>query len=80
MAVHQLPGIDLLTRKGDRSMKRIVVLLMALMLMSSSLAEGVLVTCFSRAGENYNAGVIEEGNTAKLARVIAEQAGAELFN
>ena len=60
-------------------MKKIVVLLMALMLMSSSLAEGVLVTYFSHAGENYNVGVIEEGNTAKLAKVIAAQAGAELF-
>lgn len=60
-------------------MKKIVVLLMALMLMSSSLAEGILVTYFSHAGENYNVGVIEEGNTAKLAKVIAEQTGAELF-
>ncbi len=60
-------------------MKKIVVLLMALMLMSSSLAESILVTYFSHAGENYNVGVIEEGNTAKLAKVIAEQTGAELF-
>ena len=60
-------------------MKRIVVLLLALMLMSSSLAEGILVTYFSHAGENYNVGVIEEGNTAKLAKVIAEQTGADLF-
>lgn len=79
MALHQLPGIDLLTRKGNRSMKRIAILLFALMLMSGSLAEGVLVTYFSHAGENYNVGVIEEGNTAKLAKVIAEQTGAELF-
>ena len=61
-------------------MKRVVVLLMALMLTSSSLAESILVTYFSHAGENYNVGVIEEGNTAKLAKVIAEQTGAELFN
>ena len=60
-------------------MKRIVVLLIALMLMGSSLAEGVLVTYFSHAGENYSVGVVEEGNTAKLAKVIAEQTGAELF-
>ncbi len=60
-------------------MKRIAILLFALMLMSGSLAEGVLVTYFSHAGENYNVGVIEEGNTAKLAKVIAEQTGAELF-
>ena len=60
-------------------MKKIIVLLIALMLMSSSMAEGVLVTYFSHAGENYNVGVIEEGNTAKLAKVIAAQTGAELF-
>ena len=60
-------------------MKKIIVLLIALMLMSSSMAEGILVTYFSHAGENYNVGVIEEGNTAKLAKVIAEQTGADLF-
>ena len=60
-------------------MKKIVVLLIALMLMGSALAEGTLVTYFSHAGENYNVGVIEEGNTAKLAKVIAEQTGADLY-
>ncbi len=60
-------------------MKKIIVLLIALMLMSSSMAEGVLVTYFSHAGENYNVGVIEEGNTAKLGKVIVAQTGAELF-
>ena len=60
-------------------MKRIAVLLIALMLLSSSMAEGILVTYFSHAGENYNVGVIEEGNTAKLAKVIAAQTGADLF-
>ena len=37
------------------------------------------MTYFSHTGENYNVGVIEEGNTAKLAKVIAEQTGADLF-
>ena len=60
-------------------MKKIIVLLIALMLMSSSMAEGILVAYFSHAGENYNVGVIEEGNTAKLGKVIAEQTGADLF-
>ena len=60
-------------------MKKILVLVIALMLMSSSMAEGVLVTYFSHAGENYNVGVIEEGNTAKLGKVIVAQTGAELF-
>ena len=62
-------------------MKRLISLLLVIVLMTmgSALAEGALVTYFSHAGENYNVGVIEEGNTAKLAKVIAEQTGAELF-
>ena len=60
-------------------MKKIIVLLVALMLLGSALAESSLVVFFSHAGENYNVGVVEEGNTAKLAKVIAEQSGADLF-
>ena len=62
-------------------MKKLISLLLviAMMTMGTSLAEGMLVTYFSHAGENYNVGVIEEGNTAKLGKVIAEQTGAELF-
>ena len=62
-------------------MKKLISLLLviAMMTMGTSLAEGMLVTYFSHAGENYNVGVIEEGNTAKLAKVIAEQTGADLF-
>lgn len=39
----------------------------------------VLVVYFSRTGENYSVGVIEEGNTAKIAKIIATQMGADLF-
>ncbi|MBQ1374693.1 MAG: aldo/keto reductase [Clostridia bacterium] len=39
----------------------------------------MLVVYFSRAGENYNVGRITEGNTAKLAKEIAAQTGADLF-
>ena len=62
-------------------MKKLISLLLgiAMMTIGASLAEGALVTYFSHAGENYNVGVIEEGNTAKLAKVIAEQTGADLF-
>lgn len=62
-------------------MKKLISLLLgiAMMTMGASLAEGALVTYFSHTGENYNVGVIEEGNTAKLAKVIAEQTGADLF-
>ena len=38
-----------------------------------------LVAYFSRAGENYNVGVVEKGNTAVVAEMIAEQTGADLF-
>ena len=40
---------------------------------------GALVLYFSRADENYNVGVIEEGNTAVIAKMIAERTGADLF-
>ena len=39
----------------------------------------ILVACFSRSGENYNVGVVSEGNTAKLAKEIAAQTGGDLF-
>lgn len=39
----------------------------------------MLVAVFSLAGEQYNVGVIEEGNTAVIAKMIAEQTGADLF-
>ena len=34
---------------------------------------------FSRTGEQYTVGVIEKGNTAIVAEMIAEQTGADLF-
>lgn len=40
---------------------------------------GVLVIYFSRTGEQYQVGVIDEGNTAIVARMIGEAAGADLF-
>ena len=38
-----------------------------------------LVAFFSRAGENYNVGVVEEGNTAKVAFTIAGKVVATVF-
>ena len=38
-----------------------------------------LVIVFSRADENYSVGYITEGNTMKLAKIIAEKTGSELF-
>jgi len=42
-------------------------------------SSNMLVAYFSLAGEQYNVGVIEEGNTSIIAHMIAEQTGAELF-
>lgn len=67
-------------------MKKLISLILAFMLLCSAIpafAEEtpahVLVVYFSHAGENYNVGVIEEGNTAKMGTIIAEQTGADIF-
>lgn len=39
----------------------------------------ILVVYFSRTGEQFSVGVIEEGNTAIVAKMIAEKTGADLF-
>ena len=39
----------------------------------------VLVVYFSRTGEQYNVGVIDKGNTAIVAEMIAERTGGDLF-
>ena len=38
-----------------------------------------LVVYFSKTGEQYSVGNISEGNTAIIAKMIAEQTGADLF-
>ena len=67
-------------------MKKLVSLILTVVLLTGiipAFAEEtpahVLVVYFSHAGENYNVGVIEEGNTAKMGKVIAEQLGADVF-
>ena len=42
-------------------------------------ASDTLVLYFSRTGEQYVVGVIDKGNTAIIAEMIAEQTGADLF-
>lgn len=37
-----------------------------------------IVVYFSRAGENYEVGTVETGNTAVVAQMIAEQTGADI--
>ena len=39
----------------------------------------VLVVYFSRTGEQYNVGVIDEGNTAIAAKMIAEKTDADMY-
>ena len=39
----------------------------------------ILVVYFSRTGEQYTVGVIDHGNTAIVAEMIAEETGADLF-
>lgn len=39
----------------------------------------ILVVYFSRTGEQYTVGVIDHGNTAIVAEMIAEKTGADLF-
>ncbi len=45
----------------------------------STQESNLLVLFFSRTGENYNVGVIEEGNTAIIAKMIASKTGADSF-
>lgn len=40
----------------------------------------ILVAYFSLAGEQYEVGVIEKGNTQIIAEIIAEQTGADIFS
>ena len=42
-------------------------------------ASDILVLYFSRTGEQYTVGVIDKGNSAIVAEMIAEQTGADLF-
>ena len=44
-----------------------------------SAGTNVLVVYFSRTGEQYGVGVIDEGNTAIVAKMIAEKTGADTF-
>lgn len=39
----------------------------------------ILVAYFSRAGDNYEVGVVEKGNTKIVAEMIAEKTGADMF-
>ena len=46
---------------------------------SSEAKTDILVIYFSRTGEQYTIGVIDKGNTAIVAEMIAKQTGADIF-
>ncbi len=46
---------------------------------TGAVASRILVVYFSRTGEQYTVGVIDHGNTAIVAEIIAEETGADLF-
>ena len=46
---------------------------------TESIGSNILVLYFSRTGEQYTVGVIDKGNTAIVAEMIAEKTGADLF-
>ena len=46
---------------------------------SDSEGSRILVVYFSRTGEQYTVGVIDHGNTAIVAEMIADETGADLF-
>ncbi len=45
---------------------------------TSDSSSNALVVYFSLAGEQYSVGTIDEGNTAIIAKMIAEETGAEM--
>ena len=59
--------------------KGIVTMLAAAALTGVSAAEKSIVVYFSHTGENYAVGNITEGNTAKVAKVIAAKTGSDLY-
>ena len=64
-----------------KSIAVLMIFIMAALLTGAGRSEdsGILVVCFSRTGEQYNVGVIDKGNTAIVAEMIAEETGADLF-
>lgn len=44
-----------------------------------TISSDILVVYFSRTGEQYTVGVIDKGNTAIVAEMIAEETGADTF-
>ena len=75
-------GLNQINLKGEDSMKKIMRLVACFLCFSfftGSAAAKSIVVYFSKTGEQYSVGVIQEGNTAKVAKEIAEQTGSDLL-
>ena len=55
------------------------ILRLSMSSMNAAEAAKAIVIYFSHTGENYSVGVIQEGNTAKVAKEIARQTGAAIW-
>ena len=53
--------------------------MLSMSLSNAAEAAKAIVIYFSHTGENYSVGVIQEGNTAKVAKGIARQTGATIL-
>ena len=61
-------------------LKGVIAMVAATILSNGAFAaEKSIVIYFSHTGENYAVGVIKEGNTAKVAKEIAHQTGASIW-
>lgn len=60
-------------------LKTILAMFIALFVTVSSVSAKSLVVYFSHTGENYSVGNISEGNTAIIAKMIAEKTGSDTF-
>ena len=59
--------------------KSLIVAAVVTLFATSSLSAKYLVIYFSSADENYGVGTITEGNTAILAKMIAQKTGSDIF-
>jgi flavodoxin len=55
------------------------ILMLSMSSVNAAEAAKAIVIYFSHTGENYSVGVIKEGNTAKVAKEIARQTGAAIW-
>lgn len=60
-------------------MKKMLTAVLAVSAIAASAHAASIVVYFSKTGEQYSVGTIAEGNTAKIAKLIAEQTGSDLF-